>query len=109
MKITADSLATFNAEGQLASFRYLYVIAGDCLYLPHGSLVCEKATGSHNTSIRVASMLVRKHHQMALDFMKIMYIPNAPRLVYMFFAFPFFFNSALEVEAIHSYHQQMKI
>lgn len=77
MKVTADSLATFNAEGQLASFRYLYVIAGDCLYLPHGSLVCEKATGSHNTSIRVASMLVTKHHRMALDFMKTVY-PMSP-------------------------------
>ena len=85
------------------------MIAGDCLYLPHGSLVCEKATGSHNTSIRVASMLVRKHHQMALDFMKIVYIPNAPRLVYRLLLSLFSSTSALEVEAIYSYHQQMKI
>lgn len=71
--LDAESLTTLGKEGQLQSFRYLYVIAGDVVYLPPGTIVCEKAMGTNSTGIRVVSMLHSEAHLAHLSFMASVY------------------------------------
>ena len=48
---------------EVRSLRIAYCLPGDLVYVPFGSLICEKSCGtSHNIAARVFSCLVTAHH-----------------------------------------------
>ena len=47
---------------QVRSLRVIYALAGDLIYLPFGTLICEKPCGSLNVALRVQSMMAAAHH-----------------------------------------------
>ena len=48
----------FMQENMPAHFRYVYVMPGDIVYIPGGSMLMEKCVSSDNIVLRVASPLV---------------------------------------------------
>ena len=71
--LNCDTLQSLAAEGMLSSFRFSYIIAGDIVYMPHGIIVCEKAVGANNVSMRVPSMLCTKNDLLSLAFIRKVY------------------------------------
>ena len=60
-----------NILEKLDSLRVTYVIAGDILYIPYASIVCEKACGNTNsTSLRVMSCMMNATQQAQCLLMK---------------------------------------
>jgi len=60
-----------NIFEKLGSLRVTYVIAGDILYIPYASIVCEKACGNANSiSLRVMSCMMHASQQAQCLFMK---------------------------------------
>ena len=53
--------ANITPEIQLPrTFRHIEVVKGDVLYIPGGTIFCEKAVATHNTMIRAASTLATR-------------------------------------------------
>ncbi len=51
--LTAEELKTAPP-----SYKFAYVQQGDIVYIPAGSIVCEKAVGGHSLVLRAYSMLL---------------------------------------------------
>lgn len=71
--LNADTLGSLANEGRLVSFRFVYTIPGDIIYLPFGAIVCEKACGANNVSMRVPSMIFTPGSLDAIKFMCAVY------------------------------------
>lgn len=57
-------------HGSLSSLRMTYVTPGDLMYLPYGSLVCEKALGAHNVALRASMTLISPAQTQTAQFLK---------------------------------------
>lgn len=71
--LNSETLNSLANEGRLASFRFVYAIPGDIIYLPFGSIVCEKACGANNVSMRTPSMIFTPGSRDAVKFMCAVY------------------------------------
>ena len=56
-------------KGEFNTFSHGYLVPGDLIYLPFGHVVCEKATKSHNISLRTTSLLVTPENDKTANFL----------------------------------------
>lgn len=68
-----DALKDLVNDGKMMSFRFSYIVPGDIVYIPYGSMVCEKAVGMNNVAMRVPSLIMSEYSEMGMQFMSRLY------------------------------------